>query len=86
MTGLDRRSSLEKTTRRLRLRRDAQPQHLDRDGSDRGSLGRRSHQSRDPPRSGSESHLTVIRELSKKRLGCFATVLVVLHLKFSLWF
>ena len=56
MTGLDRRSSLEKTTRRLRLRRDAQPQHLDRDGSDRGSLGRRSHQSRDPPPAQNRAH------------------------------
>ena len=45
MTELDRRSSLEKTTRRLRLRRDAQPQVIDRDGSSCGCVGQKSHQS-----------------------------------------
>ena len=66
MTELDRRSSLEKITRRLRLRLDAQPQVIDTDGSHRGCVGRKSHQSRDLPPA-QNSAMGFSRELSKKR-------------------
>ena len=85
MTELDRRSSLQKTTRRLSLRRDTQPQHLNREGSDCGCFGQKSHQSRDLPPAQNPAH-GFPGSFQKNGLGCFATVLVGLHLKFSLWF
>ena len=81
MTELDRRSSLEKITRRLRLRLDAQPQHLNREGSYCGCIGRKSHQSRDLPPAQNRAH--GFPESFQKN---GETVLDVLHLKFSLWF
>ena len=81
MTELDRRSSLQKITRRLKLRLDAQPQHLDRDGPYRNCVGRKSHQSRDPPPAQNRAYQ--FPESSQKNGQRFWTVL---HLKFSLWF
>ena len=81
MTELDRRSSLEKITRRLRLWLNAQPQVIDTDGSHRGCVGCKSHRSHHLPPAQNPA-MGFSRELSKKR----STVLDVLHLKFSLWF
>ena len=85
MTELDRRSSLEKTTRRLRLRRDTQPQHLDRQGLDCGCGGLRSHQSRDPPPAQNPAH-EFPESVEKTVPKTAKTVLYALHLKFSFWF
>ena len=81
MTELDRRSSLPKITRRLRLRRDAQPQVIDADGSHRGCVGCESHQSRHLPPA--QNPAMGFSESFQKN---GQTVLDVLHLKFSLWF
>ena len=70
MTRAQSKTSLEKTTRRLRLRREAQPRVIDRDGSDCGCLGRRSRQSRDPPPAQNRAH-EFSRELSKKTVNLF---------------
>ena len=66
----------------VRLRLDAQPRHLDRDGSCRGCICRRSHQSRDPPPAQNRAHGFKFPESSQKN---GPMVWDILHLKFGLW-